>query len=62
MEGKIYVTKLYSMLKPFRFPERLEAIRERRLEAPVNIRIKPMNHCNHDCWYCAYRVSNLQLG
>ncbi len=62
MEGKNYVTKLYSMLKPFRFPKRLEAIRERRLEAPVNIRIKPMNHCNHDCWYCAYRVSNLQLG
>ncbi len=56
------MTKLYSMLKPFRFPGHLEAVRERRLEAPVNIRIKPMNHCNHDCWYCAYRVSNLQLG
>jgi|TARA_B100001964_G_scaffold15796_1_gene16330 MoaA/NifB/PqqE/SkfB family radical SAM enzyme len=56
------VTKLYSMLKPFRFPGHLEAVRERCLEAPVNIRIKPMNRCNHDCWYCAYRVSNLQLG
>ncbi|MBT4769360.1 MAG: radical SAM protein [Rhodospirillaceae bacterium] len=56
------MTKLYSSLKPFRFPGHLEAIRERRLLAPVNIRIKPMNHCNHDCWYCAYRVSNLQLG
>ncbi len=56
------MTKLYSMLKPFRFPGHLEAVRERCLEAPVNIRIKPMNRCNHDCWYCAYRVSNLQLG
>ncbi len=28
----------------------------------MHIRIKPFNHCNHDCWYCAYRVSNLQLG
>ena len=54
--------KLYSPLKFLRYPDRLEAVRERKLVAPVSIRIKPMNHCNHDCWYCAYRVSNLQLG
>ncbi|MBF0160504.1 MAG: radical SAM protein, partial [Magnetococcales bacterium] len=22
----------------------------------------PTNRCNHDCWYCSYKVSNLQLG
>jgi len=54
--------QVYSHLKAFAFPDRLDALRENRLAAPVNIRIKPINHCNHNCWYCAYRVDNLQLG
>lgn len=52
----------YNNLKFLYFPEHLQAIREGRILAPVHIRIKPINRCNHDCWYCAYRVSNLQLG
>jgi MoaA/NifB/PqqE/SkfB family radical SAM enzyme len=44
------------------YSDRLQALREGRLAAPVHIRIKPINRCNHDCWYCAYRVGNLQLG
>lgn len=55
-------TRLYSSLKYLRFQDRLDALREGRLAAPVHIRVKPMNHCNHDCWYCAYRMENLQLG
>ena len=39
----------------------LEALAERRVVAPVDVRIKPINHCNHNCWYCAYRVDNLQF-
>jgi MoaA/NifB/PqqE/SkfB family radical SAM enzyme len=58
----IPLNNLYSPLKYLRFQDRLEAIREGRLVAPVHIRIKPINRCNHDCWYCAYRVENLQLG
>lgn len=53
---------LYSNLKFLRFTDRLDAVRERRLVAPVHVRIKPTNRCNHDCWYCAYRVGDLQLG
>ncbi len=56
------MSKLYSNLKFLRYADHVEALREQRVVAPVHIRIKPMNHCNHDCWYCAYRVSNLQLG
>lgn len=56
------MTQLYSNLKFLRYTDHLDALRERRVVAPVHIRIKPINHCNHDCWYCAYRVSNLQLG
>lgn len=56
------MTVLYSNLKFLRYADHVEALQERRVVAPVHIRIKPMNRCNHDCWYCAYRVSNLQLG
>lgn len=56
------VQKLYSSLKFFNYPDHITAIKNRQTCAPVHVRIKPINHCNHDCWYCAYRVSNLQLG
>ena len=44
------------------FQETVEAVRDKRMTAPVHIRIKPINHCNHNCWYCAYRADQLQLG
>ena len=56
------MARLYSNLKFLSHTGHLDALKEHRVVAPVHIRIKPMNHCNHDCWYCAYRVDNLQLG
>jgi Fe-coproporphyrin III synthase len=56
------MSTLYSNLKFLRFSDHIDAYRNRRVIAPVHIRIKPTNHCNHDCWYCAYKVGNLQLG
>ena len=56
------MSRLYSNLKFLGHRGHLDALRERRVVAPVHIRIKPFNHCNHNCWYCAYRVDNLQLG
>ncbi|MBF0180425.1 MAG: radical SAM protein [Magnetococcales bacterium] len=53
---------LYSSHKFIHFPEHLRALREQRVMAPIHIRIKPTNHCNHNCWYCAYKVDNLHLG
>ena len=53
---------LYSNLKFLRYREHLQALGEKRVVAPVHVRIKPMNYCNHNCWYCAYRHDNLQLG
>ena len=56
------MARLYSNLKFLGHTSHLDALKERSVVAPVHMRIKPMNHCNHNCWYCAYRVDNLQLG
>ena len=53
---------VYSKLKFLRFREQLEALESDHIAPPVHVRIKPMNPCDHDCWYCAYHDENLQLG
>lgn len=54
--------RLYSNLKLFRHTNQLEALMEGRPTAPTHVRIKPINRCNHRCWYCAYREDALSLG
>ena len=53
---------VYSDLKFMNYGNTLSALRSREIVPPVHIRIKPTNICNHDCWYCAYHVSDVQLG
>ncbi len=54
----------YSRLKIFHYQEKLSSLpkNEKKILAPLQIRIKPTNICSHDCWYCAYKADNLQLG
>ena len=54
----------YSELKVFHYQEKLDSLPKgnNTILPPVHIRIKPTNVCNHNCWYCAYKVDNLQLG
>lgn len=52
----------YSPLKFLQFHQHLQAIRDGNLLAPVHIRVKPTNRCNHKCWFCAYRTDDLALG
>lgn len=54
----------YSSLKVFRNPEKIASLPRASGEiiAPLHVRIKPTNLCNHRCSYCAYRASGLQLG
>ena len=55
---------LYTGLKIFHFQQKLESLARDKSDilAPLHIRLKPTNFCNHNCWYCAYRAANLQLG
>ena len=56
------VMQVYGSSKFALFPDHIAALRDGRLIAPVHVRIKPINKCNHACWYCAYRADNLALG
>lgn len=55
---------LYTKLKIFNYPDKIASLpADRPTLAPIHIRIKPTNACNHDCWFCAYRSGgHLQLG
>jgi Fe-coproporphyrin III synthase len=53
---------VYTKLKFLKYRQQLDALENGDIAPPVHVRIKPMNPCDHDCWYCAYHVENLQLG
>lgn len=55
---------LYSKVKVFHFKEKLDSLQSDSdmILPPITVRIKPTNICGHNCWYCAYRVDNIQLG
>ena len=61
---KILMSRLYTRTKIFHFQTKLDSLPMdvEQIQAPLHIRIKPTNVCNHNCRYCAYRVDNLQLG
>lgn len=51
----------YSNLKIFAHARALNDIGEGKRIAPIYIRIKPTNYCNHKCYYCSYADSELGL-
>jgi len=55
---------LYSKFKIFHYKEKIDSLSEDIPEVtpPLYVRIKPTNACAHNCWYCVYKVDNLQLG
>lgn len=55
---------IYSRLKLFHYQEKIDSLEASndKILPPVHVRVKPTNVCAHNCWYCAYRVENLQLG
>ncbi len=55
---------LYTQYKMFHFKDKIDSLPRELVTAPppLHVRIKPTNVCNHDCWFCAYKDSNMQLG
>lgn len=55
---------LYTKMKIFHFKDKIDSLPKTtdKIMPPIHIRMKPTNICNHNCWYCAYRADNLQLG
>ena len=44
----------YGGLKIVWHPEKLKALLNKEITAPIYIRIKPTNKCNHHCEFCSY--------
>jgi len=44
----------YSNFKIFHFPEKLKSFGAGEVLAPLYVRIKPINICNHGCFFCVY--------
>ena len=55
------MTKLYTDSKILYFSSKLKDLSSEVLSAPIHIRLKPTNKCNHECYYCCYRNKNLHL-
>jgi MoaA/NifB/PqqE/SkfB family radical SAM enzyme len=51
----------YSPYKIIDFPEKIRALREGRITAPIYVRIKPTNRCSHNCSWCAYASGSNRL-
>jgi len=48
------ITQKYGNLKIIWHSDKLDALREGKVTAPLNVRIKPTNRCDHNCFYCSY--------
>lgn len=44
----------YSSYKLIGFPEKIQALRDGVVTAPIYVRIKPTNDCNHGCFWCCF--------
>ena len=58
------MTLAYTTFKIFNYPESLISMSSKTgsPDAPIHVRINPINLSNHHCWYCAYKAEHMQLG
>jgi MoaA/NifB/PqqE/SkfB family radical SAM enzyme len=45
----------YSSFKIAAFPDKMQSLIDGKITAPLYVRIKPINSCNHSCGFCAYK-------
>jgi wyosine [tRNA(Phe)-imidazoG37] synthetase (radical SAM superfamily) len=48
----------YSNKKIVWHPDKLKSFLKKEISAPIYVRVKPTNICNHHCYYCAYDTKN----
>jgi len=48
------ITQKYGNLKIIWQSDKLNALREGKVTAPLCVRVKPTNRCDHNCFYCSY--------
>jgi MoaA/NifB/PqqE/SkfB family radical SAM enzyme len=51
----------YSGLKILGFKEKIESFERGEITAPIYVRVKPTNVCNHGCRWCAYKHGDLDV-
>jgi MoaA/NifB/PqqE/SkfB family radical SAM enzyme len=44
----------YSNFKIFNFQDKINSFKKNEITAPIYVRVKPINLCNHGCFFCAY--------
>jgi MoaA/NifB/PqqE/SkfB family radical SAM enzyme len=44
----------YSNYKLLGHSDKLDALKSKKTSAPIYVRLKPVNFCNHDCFFCVY--------
>ena len=52
--SKKNIEQKYGNLKIIWHPDKLNSLKENKITAPVCVRIKPTNRCDHNCFYCSY--------
>lgn len=54
----------YTPYKIFHFPEVIDSFKSKpeSISPPIHVRIKPINLCNHHCWFCSYKADGVELG
>jgi len=48
------ITKRYSNLKLLWHHEKFRSFLDKKISAPIYVRLKPTNRCNHHCSFCSY--------
>tara|TARA_A100000172_G_scaffold13923_2_gene7323 strand:- start:267 stop:1346 length:1080 start_codon:yes stop_codon:yes gene_type:complete len=59
MEKPLQVSNKYSNKKIVWFPEKLQSFAEGEITSPLYVRVKPLNRCNHKCFWCVYHEPDL---
>jgi MoaA/NifB/PqqE/SkfB family radical SAM enzyme len=51
----------YGVKKIFYHPDKLASFIKGTVIAPIHVRVKPTNKCNHRCYYCPYDTRNPRI-